>query len=182
VNRRQFLARLGIGSLAGSIPLLGGEAALAHLRSAGSDERHFRFVALSFGTGGDAMVMEGTGVFGAEGGFVVGDGDFQHITWPPPSTLLGHGLWKARAILSYETGFGSFGEIDAGILKLRIRMLPDADTGVDPFGARLTIACNIGPAGISTGLPEGFSLTLPGGATFSPAVPAVGLTHISTPH
>jgi hypothetical protein len=184
VNRRAFLRRLGIGSLtAGTIPFLA-RPGLAHLESDEGNQRHFRFVALSFPEGEEspteAMVMEGTGIFG--GGLSRGTGDFQHISWPPPSTLLGHGLWRERRILSYEAGFGSLAEIEASILTLRIRMLPGEDTGVDPFPATLKIACNVGPAGINTGLPEGYFLTLPDGTTFAPAVPAIGLTHISTMH
>jgi hypothetical protein len=183
VDRRSFLQRLGIGSLAvGSIQVLG-RPALAHLESDDGNQRHFRFVALSFppvAEPTEAMVMEGSGIFG--GGVLQGNGDFQHISWPPPSTLLGHGLWKKKKLLDYERGFGSFGEIDAGILTLQIRMLPAKGTGVDPFNAELRIACNVGPAGISTGLPEGFTLTLPDGTTFAPIDPPLGLTHISTKH
>jgi hypothetical protein len=185
MNRRTFLQRLGVGSVAvGSVPLLG-QPALAHLDSDEGNQRHFKFVCLSFLTGGEgtpaeAMVMEGNGIFG--GGISRGTGDFQHITWPPPSTLLGHGLWRERHILSYERGFGSFAEIEASILTLRIRMLPGEDTGVDDFPATLKIVCNVGPAGLLTGQDEGYTLTLPDGTTFAPAVPAVGLTHISTLH
>ena len=160
-----------------------GRPALAHLDSDEENQRHFRFVALSFVGGAtptEAMVMEGTGIFGAD--LPQANGDWQHITWPPPSELLGHGLWKKKRLVSYEKGFGSFGEIEASILTLDIRMLPHEDTGVDPFTARLKIACNVGPAGLLTGLPEGFFLTLPGGPTFEPAASPLGLTHISTKH
>ncbi len=185
MNRRAFLQRVGLGSLAaGSVPLLGSPA-LAHLESDEENERHFRFVALSFRgtpTPSEAMVMEGTGIFG--NGRLVGNGDWQHLTWPPApkSTLLGHGLWKKRSLVSYQAGIGSFGEIEASILTLQIRMLPAEDTDVDPFNATLEIACNVGPAGLSTGKTEGFTLTLPTGAPFVPAVANVGLTHISTKH
>lgn len=182
MNRRAFLQRIGLGSLAASsVPLLGSPA-LAHLDSEEENERHFRFVALSFrGTPtSEAMVMEGTGIFGH--GRLQGNGDWQHITWPPPSTLLGHGLWRKKSLVSYQTGFGSFAEIEASILTLRIRMLPAEDTDVDPFNATLKIVCNVGPAGLLTGQTEGYTLTLPTGAPFVPAVANVGLTHISTKH
>jgi hypothetical protein len=182
MNRRAFLQRIGLGSLAaaGSVPLLGSPA-LAHLESEDGDERHFRFVALSFlDTQTEAMVMEGTGIFGDDR--LVGQGDWQHISWPPPSTLLGHGLWRKNRLLSYETGFGSFAEIEASILTLQILMLPAEDTGVDHFRATLKIVCNVGPAGLLTGQTEGFTLTFPDGTTFAPAVANIGLTHISTLH
>jgi hypothetical protein len=184
MNRRDFLQRIGLGSLVAgsSVPLLGSPA-LAHLESDGKNERHFRFVALSFRgtpTPSEAMVMEGTGIFG--GDRLTGNGDWQHITWPPPSTLLGHGLWRKKSLVSYQAGIGSFGEIEASILTLRIRMLPAEDTDVDPFNATLKIVCNVGPAGLLTGQTEGFTLTLPAGAPFVPAVANIGLTHISTKH
>lgn len=187
MNRRDFLQRIGLGSLAaGSIPLLA-QPAIAHLRSDDENQRHFRFVALSFppvesGIPPEAMVLEGTGIFA--GRVRQANGDFQHITWPPPSTLLGHGLWKKKrdGAFSYQKGFGSFGEIEASILTMEIRMLPADDTGVDPFDAVLRVVCNVGPAGLLTGEDEGFTLTFPDGATFEPAVPPIGLTHISTKH
>ncbi len=178
MNRRAFLQRIGLGSLAvGSVQLLG-PPALAHLDSDEEDERHFRFVALSF-RASEAMVMEGAGIFG--GDRLKGSGDWQHITWPPPSTLLGHGLWKKESLTSFQRGFGSFAEIEASILTLQIRMLPE-DSDVDPFDATLKIVCNVGPAGLLTGQAEGYTLTLPSGAPFTPAATAVGLTHISTKH
>jgi hypothetical protein len=186
MNRREFLQRIGVGSLAaGSIPLLA-RPAIAHLKSDRGNQRHFRFVALSFlptedDTPSEAIVMEGTGIFDRQ--LRQANGDFQHITWPPPSSLLGHGLWKRKrdGAFDYQKGFGSFAEIEASILTIEIRMLP-RDTGTDPFTAMLRIVCNVGPAGLLTGENEGFTLTLPDGTTFQPAVPAVGLTHISTKH
>ena len=49
MNRRAFLQRIGLGSLVAgsSVPLLGSPA-FAHLESEEENERHFRFVALSF--------------------------------------------------------------------------------------------------------------------------------------
>jgi hypothetical protein len=50
-------------------------------------------------------------------------------------------------------------------------------------GATLKIVCNIGPAGLETEpfQQEGFTLTIPGLAPFSPFTPPVGLTFFSMP-
>lgn len=183
MNRRDFLQRVGVGSLAaGSIPLLS-QPALAHLSSDRANERHFRFVCLSLAGGTEAVVMEGSGIFTNTEAHQA-NGSFLHFTWPPPSTLLGHGTWKKKrgGDFSYEKGFGNLEVIEASIVTMDIRMIPGEDTGADPFTATLQVACNVGPFGLLTGLDEGIILTLPDGTTFEPAVPGIGLTFISTKH
>src|SRR3990172_174353 len=71
----------------------------------------------------------------------------------------------------------------AGAFVLSVDLLPDLGPVRRIEGATLRIACNIGPAGLSTGEPEGVVLTIPG-ADFSPFVPqdpVAGLTHLSVP-
>jgi len=93
------------------------------------------------------------------------------------------GRWRPKKILNYEKLIGSFGRIAAGALVLSVDLLPDLGPVRRIEGATLRIACNIGPAGLSTGEPEGVVLTIPG-ADFSPFVPqdpVAGLTHLSVP-
>jgi hypothetical protein len=176
---------LGAGSLAaGSIPLLS-RPALAHGGALDEDARHFRFVAFSFPsdeeTPSEAFGLEGNGVFDDEGIHWAG-GQFLHLTWPPPSTHLASGRWRDKRFVSFEDGFGSREVIEAGILTMVVRMIPGGGSEVDPFDATMQVVCNIGFAGIGTGLNEGVYLTLPDGSTFEPSVPPLGLTFISTEH
>jgi hypothetical protein len=182
VNRRDFLQGIGVGSLAaGTLPLIG-QPALAHFSSDSGNQRHFRLVAFSF-AGEEAIGIEGSGIF-TNTELLQANGSFVHVSWPPPSTILGQGTWKRKrgGDFSYERGFGSIDVLEASIVTLEIRMVPSEGTGGDPFTATLEVTCNFGPTGLSTGQDEGFVLTLPDGTTFVPAVPAVGLTFITTKH
>lgn len=147
-------------------------------------QRIFRVVAIS-----DAGVVDGVhhriglngdGMFTAN--HVNATGSFVHFdqnTAGPGVDILASGTWRAGKVLSYERGFGTAGEIDSGILEMEVDLFPD---GGPKTSAVLRVVCNIGFAGISTGEPEGYVLTVPSaGFTFSPLVPALGLTHISVP-
>ncbi len=79
--------------------------------------------------------------------------------------------------------FGTYGRIAASILELQIDLLPDLGPVRKVEGVALRLICNIGAAGITTGEPESFVLTVPGApfGPFQPLSPVVGLTHISVP-
>jgi hypothetical protein len=64
---------------------------------------------------------------------------------------------------------------------MEIKLLPC--DGPVITGATLKIVCNIGPAGLETEpfQQEGFTLTVPGQAPFSPFTPPVGLTLFTRP-
>jgi hypothetical protein len=72
---------------------------------------------------------------------------------------------------------GTWGRAVAGILTVRARLKPCERPSIP--GATLTVVCNLGPAGISTGLAEGYTLALPDGTTFSPF--GAGLTFFTRP-
>jgi hypothetical protein len=188
MDRREFLRKAGLGSIAlASMP--GVLNALAAPASA-QGQRWYAFVALNKGktVGGvdHRLVMAGAGFFDAQAGTVDGGGNFIHFDNAPPGTpkpLLGVGRWRPTRILRYEKLVGTFGRVAAGVLELSVDLLPDLGPVRRIEGAILRIACNIGPAGLSTGEPEGFVLTIPG-ADFSPFVPldpVVGLTYLSVP-
>lgn len=158
-----------------------------------SGERVFTFVASSEAaplTDGTLprVTMQGSGSFDAEDGEVEGRGSFvvlnQNASVPKPILL--SGLWKATKFVSYTNTnasgvpFGSYDHIQAGILVLLINL--HLDDGRVVTGATLTIVCNIGAAGASTGQVEGYKLTVPGTAfgEFSPLSPIVGISHLST--
>ena len=178
MNRRDFLKKAGLGSIAlGSLPVLGEILATPVLADSG--HKTFHFAALggggTIGTVVHALVLAGDGKF--SDAHVEGGGVFNHVNLNPslpiPKPVLASGTWKAKRLISFHS-IGSSGETLAGILKLDIhvvRLIPSP--GV--FPAHLQIVCNIPFAGLFTGHPEGFTLTgLP--VTFTPMNPTVGIT------
>jgi hypothetical protein len=178
MERREFLKRAGVGSVAlASFPALAGPA-WAHDGDEDDLRRGFVFQALSGQattlTGGDAIVMSGCGSFRESR--IKGGGEFVHFDGRhiPSSAFIATGSWSARRFLSF-TEIGTWGVGVAGILELAIRMHPcDAKR----FDAKLKIVCNIGPAGIVTSpfQQEGITLTVPGLTPFAPFTPNLGLT------
>ena len=124
--------------------------------------------------------MNGKVRFNPEAETVSGGGSFVHFNNapPPPKPILATGLWEATEFISWDHNAGTYDHINASILELEITLFPD---GGDETEATLRLICNIGPAGLSTGEPEGFVLTVPDApfGSFKPLVPPVGLTHIS---
>jgi hypothetical protein len=177
IERREFLKRAGAGSAAlAAFPVLA-EPSWAH----GDDDgrRRFYFQAASGQaatiSGGESILMSGCGSFthrSARGG-----GEFVHFdgTKIPSLDFINTGSWRATRFLSFEE-VGTWGVAVSGILELKIRLIPCDGPVVRE--AMLKIVCNIGPAGLVT-MPfqqEGFTLTVPGLASFSPFTPPAGLT------
>jgi len=179
LDRRSFLKRAGIGSLAlGPLPgLLAAPPAGARGRAAG-----FNFTAISrAGTIGSvvhAVNMAGSGTIEEDG--VEGGGHFQHydLASAPPRTIITAGAWKAKQLMSFDP-IGTWGVITAGVLVMRIqlrRTIPSPAV----VAATLEVVCNVGSAGLDTGQPEGFTLTVPG-APFGAFVPIeAGITVFTT--
>ena len=177
MRRKEFLKKAGVGSLAvGSLPLLANVASAED----GEGRRKFYFQALSR-TGSnptdDAIVMSGCGRFG--GGEVEGGGEFVHFELAqlatPSSAFIATGGWRAVELLDYDE-VGTWGRAVVGILTVHARLKPCERPSIP---ATLRIVCNLGPAGISTALAEGYTLTLPDGTTFSPF--GAGLTLFTRP-
>ena len=188
MDRRAFLKRVGLGSLAlGSAPGLAGMLAVP--AAAGSKEKGNRqstFVAFSQArtVGGvqHRIAMNGKVQFNPEREKVSGGGNFVHFNNAAPGVpkpILATGLWEADEFISWDHNVGTYDHINASILQLAITLLPD---GGEPTDATLRLICNIGAAGLTTGEPEGFVLTIPGApfGPFRPLDPPLGLTHIST--
>jgi hypothetical protein len=177
MRRKEFLKKAGVGTLAlGSLPLLADVASADD--GDGEGRRKFYFQALSrTPSGADVIVMSGAGRF--RGGEVDGGGEFVHFNGAqlttPSSAFIATGGWRAVELVSWDE-VGTWGRAVAGILTVRARLKPCERPAVP---ATLTVACNLGPAGISTGLAEGYTLTLPDGTTFSPF--GAGLTFFTRP-
>ncbi len=151
-----------------------------------SGVRVYKFVAFSHAdTAADGTIprmgMTGSGTFSAERGEVQGGGNYvrDNAAEPVPRTVLDFGTWLATDIVSFDlVPDGTFGRITAGVLVLRIRLFSDVDGSVST--ATLRLICNIGDAGITTGLTEGFRLTIDNTSfgEFEPLSPPLGLTHL----
>jgi len=180
IDRRAFLKRAGLGSIA-----LGSASVLAEafaVRALADGEATFHFAAISrgktIGNVSHAVNMSGFGRINSAQ--VVGGGYFQHydLASSPPRTIFGAGGWKAKRLVSFDP-IGTWGLITAGILVIEIHLVREIPSrAVVP--ATLKVICNVGSGGFDTGQPEGFTLTVPG-AAFSPFVPGVaGITAFST--
>ncbi|MBI1927270.1 hypothetical protein HYR99_23885 [Candidatus Poribacteria bacterium] len=141
--------------------------------------RLFRVVAISDAGVDDNGVNHRIGLSG-DGKFTANEvnatGNFVHYDNAFPGTpkpIIGSGTFRATKVLSYTGSMGVYGEIDAGIVEMEVDLFPDGEQKIE---AILRVICNIGIAGISTGEPEGFVLTVPSaGLKFKPLDPVVGL-------
>lgn len=148
--------------------------------------RYFKFTSFSQAPPGDdgstpSMAMGGNGRFTPERGEVQGGGIYArtNVADPVPRPLLDFGTWQATDIVSFDpVPDGTYGRFTASILVLRIRLFSDVDGSVSTGTLRIT--CNIRDAGIRTGEPEGFRLTIDDSSfgEFSPLNPIAGLTSI----
>lgn len=185
MDRRQFVKRAGIGSI-GLGTLAVTPAALAGFRK-GDGHQHFSLVCISTTSAVEAtnhaMVLEGAGSFKVKTEQVdhEGGGNFVHIENFPTGLPgpLASGTWDVTDFVSYvrTTPVSDYGRIRSSILTVTVVLRPDAGGSL---AGTLQVICNVGPAGISTGQPEGFRLNLPG-AGFNFDTPILGLTHISIP-
>ncbi len=190
MDRRAFLKKAGLGSIAlGSAPTLASLlAAPAWARSGSNGERHATVVAVSKADTVDGVdhtaALEGFVKFNPEAATASGSGSFVHFDNAPagtPKPILGCGRWEVERFVSWNHDSGRYCRINASILELVVDLIPDS--GDPTLDATLRLICNIGPAGIATGKPEGFVLTIPDApfGSFRPFEPPVGLTHISIP-
>jgi hypothetical protein len=149
----------------------------------GLGQTHFTVVAVSDAGEREGtrhrMALNGDGKFGPE--HVEGGGTFVIFNDAPPGTpkpLLGFGRWKAKKVVSYTNVAGSYGPIVASVLELEVELIIEFPAP-EVVPATLRLVCNIDPAGLTTGEPEGFRLTIQNSReVFLPAAPPVGLTYI----
>ncbi len=154
----------------------------------------------------DLIVLAGTGQFNNTQ--VAGGGHFTHFTpaATPPFPIVASGTFTARRLVSAGGGVlgsnnnagllpaagggisgpfsfrpttpPSYGSVTGGVLVMQVDLLPVGRPRIP--GATMTVVCNVGAGGISTGQPEGVFLTVPGGQSFVPQVPAAGLTSFTS--
>jgi hypothetical protein len=185
MNRRKFLKRAAVGTVAlGSLPALGGSA-LADDDDGGKKGYHFVVLSKVMNTS-ERLIISGQGRFDSHS--VDGGGHFDHFRAVPPAPfpVVATGTWKAKTFVSFALATvhpvsnpeGRHGIYQAGILKMK------AD--VHPIGGKtirdvlIEVVCNLGPAGpaLTPGVEEGVYVSVPGGAEFEPA--GLGVTTFST--
>jgi hypothetical protein len=183
LDRAELLKRAGVVTALASFPVL---TEVAWADDSDDDfegrRRRFYFVALSgveeSVTAGDSIAMAGCGSFNPVGRRVHGRGEFVHFdgtNFGTPDNVIRTGHWRATRLISFQE-IGTWGVGVAGILEMRARLTPCEGRVIR--GARITVVCNLSPAGIITSpfQQEGFTLSLPNGVTFSPFTPNIGLT------
>jgi hypothetical protein len=124
----------------------------------------------------DRLIFQGNGSFNRNR--ASGGGTFDHFLagTGPPATLVATGTWKAEDVVSWSPGT-SHGVFEGGTLMIHATLKPIGKPAIK--NVLLEIDCNLGPAGFSTGKPEGVVVTIPGGPTFTPTSPTAGLTVFS---
>jgi hypothetical protein len=165
MRRRDLLRTAGLGSIAAA-----GLPSLLQLTvspvSAQSAETEFQFVGLS--TAGMVGAVEhfiaATGNGTISGSTVDGGGAFTHYDNAAvglPKPILGSGTWRATRLLGYKE-VGTFGSLVAGVADIQVeltREMPEPAT----LTGRLHIVSNLSPAGIMSGEPSGYALSIFGG-------------------
>lgn len=169
VNRREFLHRVGAGSIAlASLPAL---MDMFKLPALAQSERGVSFLCVNAAGTPPAhlIAMGGTARFDPSrgpGSPVTGGGSFFH--WTPsataPAPLVASGTWKARLLTSYKE-IATYADVAAGVGEFVIDMQRLRPSPALIRGAVLTVYCTLGPAGVTaaqTGGIEGYTLSIPG--------------------
>jgi len=184
MKRQDFLKKASVALVA--LAFILSPANIPAAPSSVGDVRVFFFVAHSQAAPLDPHTvprigLTGGGRFTPERGEVQGGGSYfrDNAADAVPRPLLDFGTWQPTDIVSFSpVPGGTFGRITAAVLVLHIRLVSDVDSSVST--GTLTLICNIGDAGITTGQTEGFKLTIDGTSfgEFAPLTPVQGITHI----
>jgi hypothetical protein len=166
------------------LTLLVGGAAGGHGKGKGHNNRsgshgrigyHF-LVADQIAGQPDRLIIQGDGSFNRNR--ASGGGTFDHFLagTGPPATLVATGTWKAEDVVSWSPGL-SHGVFEGGTLMIHATVKPVGQPAIR--NVLLAIYCNLGPAGFTTGHPEGVDVTIPGGPFFTQTSPPTGVTVFS---
>jgi hypothetical protein len=185
-DRKEFVRKAGFGAITlASLPALGNALAMP-AGAAAEEERVYYLVAFSKAMVSGAehrFALSGAGGFSPSRGTVRGWGTYVYVNFSAPGTpkpLLASGRWRATKFLTYGHQVGSSGAVRPSIVDMQIDLMPQP--GARITGATLRLICNVGYAGLMTGEPEGFKLTIPGTpGMFEPLDPPLGITHIGVP-
>ena len=171
IDRREFLKKAGIGSIAlASLPTLTNALVKPAWAQGG---RRFTIAGLSrAGPEGSAAApahaiwMAGQGTFDPSrvGSPVEGGGAYNHLTFPgtPPRPIVAAGIWKARLLVSYKE-IGTWGALAAGILEIVVDLFTRLPSPAVVRGARLKVVGNVPFGGlVNPGETAGYTVSIPG--------------------
>ena len=122
-------------------------------------KHHFRFLGVSAASASDRIIFSGDGQFDLALPTAWGTGsytEFNPSVGSPPFPVLSAGVWEVKSFISF-TSPGSYGFIEAGILKLSV-VLFQITPSFALIPATLTVVCNIPPGAKLTGSTEGIVL------------------------
>lgn len=155
-KRREFLKTAAAG--AAGVVVLPSLAGLARADDEHGDrETQFSFaVATRAGETADAIILDGGGSFG-DGG-IEGESGFTHfrLAATKPFPIVQFGRWKATKLVAFNQAGATYGSHKGVILDLLVELR--AASGLVVKGAKMRVVCNLGPAGVETGLEEGVRL------------------------
>jgi hypothetical protein len=171
INRRDFLKKAVVGSAAVAllpsfVSSLTPIARAVAVPNGPSNPMTFQFVAISqaqtvngvehrIAMGGNGLVTPGN---------VAAGGSFTHYDnagLKDPKTILQSGDWKATDLVSFNLiGTWGDGPLSAGTIEMDVNLNRQFPSKL-VIPATLKLAANIGSAGLTTGEPQGFTLTIP---------------------
>jgi hypothetical protein len=133
------------------------------------------------------LLIQGSGTFNANEAH--GGGTFDHFiagTGPPAAFgSTGTGTWQANDVVSWTPGL-THGVYQGGTLVMHATFYPIGKAAIP--NVTITVYCNLGPAGFSTGHAEGADVTVPGSPQLvftqtpaGPGVPNTGITIFVAP-
>jgi hypothetical protein len=136
---------------------------------------HFLVLDAVSGTA-DRLIIQGDGSFNRNRAH--GGGTFDHFsaTGSPPLPLVATGTWKATDVVSFNPLTPTHGVYEGGTLVMHATFFPKGHSSIK--NVLIEVDCNLGPAGVSTGKPEGVVVTFPGPpqVVFAPTSPTTGVT------
>jgi hypothetical protein len=166
MDRRTFLTRMGAASAALALPTF---AHAFPAQAMGGAHTNFHFLTIAANPAGtDMLVISGDGAINPAQ--AVGGGFWQHFdndpALPLPKPVIGCGSWHVKRLDRLDL-IGDWGCAAAGTVVMGARFVEESGLR---FSARVTMNCNLGFAGLSTGLPEGAFVDIPDfGISFEPA-------------
>jgi hypothetical protein len=164
---------LASGAAAGNA---NGEGQGGHGSTANGQPGYHFLVADAVSGTADRLIIQGDGSFNPNRAH--GGGTFDHFsaTGSPPLPLVASGTWKATDVVSFHPLTPTHGVYEGGTLVMHATFFP---IGQPPIpNVLIEVDCNLGPAGVSTGKPEGVVVTFPGPpqVVFAPTTPTTGVT------
>ncbi len=177
MDRKTLIKRAGVGAGALALPAAFGAPSAFGLPPSG--QRFYAAVAFSEAPASGAVAHPRIaanicGNFKPDAGWSNGGGSWILLDWPGgtgTATFISSGLWRPTELVSYQNFTPTVGLIQASLVGLR------ADFEGLANDVAMTLICNIGPAGVLTGQPEGWKATIPPYGLFAPI--GVGITHTS---